>query len=132
MMKKKGQGSFEYVMLLAGILVIVVLAFVIMRGTMGSADQQTQEQECKRKLVMDTTCYYSEQDKIDGIIPADKDIGDWDPCGMVEENKYNPPAGSPPVTPDPPLCGSYLNLWSCPASPIGPGFGGLLCGQPPK
>ena len=37
-MKNKGQGAFEYILMLAGVLLIVVLIILILQGNMGGAN----------------------------------------------------------------------------------------------
>ena len=55
---KKGQGMFEYVLLLAGILLIVVLAIVLLRGGIfQSARYDTKLSTCKASLTRVSTCY---------------------------------------------------------------------------
>ncbi|MFH0836450.1 MAG: class III signal peptide-containing protein [Candidatus Micrarchaeota archaeon] len=59
-MKNKGQGAFEYVLLLAGVLLIVVLAVVLLRGGLGGAgDQQIQYNMCKNELASSGECWYA-------------------------------------------------------------------------
>ncbi|MFH0836449.1 MAG: class III signal peptide-containing protein [Candidatus Micrarchaeota archaeon] len=64
----KGQGSFEYILLLAGILLIVVLAFVLLRGSFPPVDEHTRYANC-RALLVGTDCYDSK--------------GDWDSTRIV-------------------------------------------------
>lgn len=55
---KKGQGTFEYILLLAGVLLIVVLAIVLIRGGLFQPSQQNiQRDACRGALVQSTACY---------------------------------------------------------------------------
>lgn len=55
---KKGQGMFEYVLLLAGILLIVVLAIVLLRGGLfGGAEKDAKITNCKAALSRLSACY---------------------------------------------------------------------------
>ncbi|MEM4254725.1 MAG: hypothetical protein QXR53_00150 [Candidatus Norongarragalinales archaeon] len=57
-MALKGQGMFEYILLLAGILLIVVLAIVVLRGGLfGGAEQDIQRQNCQAALSRSSYCY---------------------------------------------------------------------------
>jgi hypothetical protein len=57
-MNRKGQGAFEYVLLLAGVLLIVVLAIVLLRGGLGGAgDQQVMYNMCKNELAGASQCW---------------------------------------------------------------------------
>ena len=59
-MKKKGQGTFEYVLLLAGVLLIVILAIVLLRqGPLGGADINIKRSTCKNALASASQCYYA-------------------------------------------------------------------------
>ena len=50
-MKSRGQGTFEYVLLLGGVLLIVVLAVVLLRGGLfQSGSQDIAKQQCKLAL----------------------------------------------------------------------------------
>lgn len=51
---------FEYILLLAGILLIVVLAIVVLRGGLfGGAEQDIQLQNCQAALSRASSCYNS-------------------------------------------------------------------------
>jgi hypothetical protein len=55
---KKGQGTFEYVLLLAGVLLIVVLAIVLLRGGIfGGGAKDVALQSCKAELAKSPGCY---------------------------------------------------------------------------
>jgi hypothetical protein len=55
---KKGQGTFEYVLLLAGVLLIVVLAIVLLRGGIfGGGAKDVSLQACKAELAKSSGCY---------------------------------------------------------------------------
>ena len=72
-LKRKGQGAFEYVLLLAGVLLIVVLAVVLLRGGLGGQEQALATNVCKATLATDAACW-------DGAL--------WDECGLVDEATY--------------------------------------------
>lgn len=57
---KRGQGAFEYVLLLGGVLLIVVLAVVLLRGGIFQSGGQTvSKQNCQSALAQSTGCYYT-------------------------------------------------------------------------
>lgn len=58
MQRFKGQGMFEYILLLAGILLIVVLAVVVLRGGIfQGAQKDTQTSACQAALARVSSCY---------------------------------------------------------------------------
>ncbi len=58
MRRLKGQGMFEYILLLAGILLIVVLAVVVLRGGLfGGAEKDIKIQSCQAALSRLSLCY---------------------------------------------------------------------------
>ncbi|GEM_PF-2866002 len=58
MNSKKGQGMFEYILLLAGILLIVVLAIVVLRGGLfGGAEKDVVVSNCQAGLSRLSVCY---------------------------------------------------------------------------
>ncbi len=57
---KRGQGAFEYILLLAGVLLIVVLAIIILRGTLtGAPGEQIGQAQCLAALSKASVCYNS-------------------------------------------------------------------------
>ena len=69
-MKSRGQGTFEYVLLLGGVLLIVVLAVVLLRGGLfQTGAQSVNTQACVNVLVKSGTCYDTN--------------GNWVPSGVV-------------------------------------------------
>jgi len=57
-MRKKGQGAFEYVLLLGGVLLIVVLAVVLLRGGLfQSSSQNVELSACQNSLVTSPGCF---------------------------------------------------------------------------
>jgi len=57
-LKRKGQGTFEYVLLLAGVLLIVVLAIVLLRGGIfGGGAKDVELQNCARQLAQSGICF---------------------------------------------------------------------------
>jgi len=70
---KKGQGTFEYVLLLAGVLLIVVLAIVLLRGGIfGGGAKDVSLQACKLELTKSGNCYTGSEWNDKGGMP----IGD--------------------------------------------------------
>ncbi|MEK6843514.1 MAG: class III signal peptide-containing protein [Candidatus Micrarchaeota archaeon] len=55
-MVKRGQGAFEYILLLAGVLLIVVLAIIILRGTI-QGDTGTAKALCLAQISKAAPCY---------------------------------------------------------------------------
>ena len=67
---KKGQGTFEYILLLAGVLLIVVLAIVLLRGGLFQGSQANiQKESCQSALVQSSSCYAAD--------------GSWNATGTV-------------------------------------------------
>ena len=65
---KKGQGAFEYVLLLGGVLLIVVLAVVLLRGGLfESSSQNVQLSACQNSLVTSPGCFSSGEWQSGGI-----------------------------------------------------------------
>ncbi len=64
---KRGQGTFEYVLLLAGVLLIVVLAIVLLRGgVFGGGAKDVALQGCRAELAKSSGCYEGGVWKEDG------------------------------------------------------------------
>ncbi len=87
---KKGQGTFEYILLLAGILLIVVLAIVLLRGGLfGGTSNTVQVNSCRNQLAQ-SGCYYAN--------------GSWNPVGAAAPSiaacapLYTVQAGNCPAT----------------------------------
>jgi len=60
-LNKRGQGAFEYVLLLGGVLLIVVLAVVLLRGGLfSSASQNVNLNACKNTLTTASGCFNSQ------------------------------------------------------------------------
>ncbi|MFH0971206.1 MAG: class III signal peptide-containing protein [Candidatus Micrarchaeota archaeon] len=53
---KRGQGAFEYILLLAGVLLIVVLAIIILRGTL-TGNQEPAKAQCLAGIAKAGVCY---------------------------------------------------------------------------
>ncbi|MDP2717423.1 MAG: class III signal peptide-containing protein [Candidatus Micrarchaeota archaeon] len=71
---KRGQGTFEYVLLLGGVLLIVVLAIVVLQNTAQDAFKGAGQQQCAARLLTDLSCKTS--------------TGANNPCGVVSEANY--------------------------------------------
>ena len=71
---KKGQGTLEYVLIIAGVILLVSLLFVFLRGgVVRNQFDKIAKDKCDLKLMQDAACY-----------PA----GVWQPCGQVDAGKY--------------------------------------------
>ncbi|MFH1780339.1 MAG: class III signal peptide-containing protein [Candidatus Micrarchaeota archaeon] len=55
--KKKGQGAFEYILILAGVLFIVVLAILLLQSVNQGGSTQTQMIACTATLTQSPGCY---------------------------------------------------------------------------
>ena len=53
---KRGQGTFEYVLLLGGVLLIVVLAIVVLQNTAQQSFQGAGKNQCTARLLTDISC----------------------------------------------------------------------------
>ncbi len=53
---KRGQGTFEYVLLLGGVLLIVVLAIVVLQNTAQQSFQGAGKNQCSARLLTEPTC----------------------------------------------------------------------------
>ncbi len=115
--KLRGQGSFEYILLLAGVLLIVVLAVVLLRGQSTGSGEEAAWQQCKTTLAQDKLCYKSD--------------GNWEPAGVV------------PLTQRSTACVNYmtkyqatnmLNLVANACSSVEKAYNnnGLCCGATPR
>src|SRR3989338_529677 len=68
-LSNRGQGGFEYILLLAGVLLITVVGIVLFRGSLFSgAEQSLGETNCLRRLASVTACYNGTE---------------WNACGQV-------------------------------------------------
>ena len=85
-MVKRGQGTFEYVLLLGGVLLIVVLAVVLLQGTFGTSKGNVNKNSCTAALVQDQTCWTG---------------GAWNPCGGVDGAVKYKDCGLSAAKPDP-------------------------------
>ncbi|HLC47647.1 MAG TPA: class III signal peptide-containing protein [Candidatus Norongarragalinales archaeon] len=97
---KRGQGAFEYILLLAGVLLIVVLAIIILRGTIGKGGTQTDLNTCKAQLAGVSVCTNSTGGW------ASATYGVTDGCGagcLMTDYGMNPACGAvftgPPALP---------------------------------
>ncbi|MFH0971207.1 MAG: class III signal peptide-containing protein [Candidatus Micrarchaeota archaeon] len=100
---RKGQGAFEYILLMAGILMIALVAFFMLRGTNQTSVNQAAFAQCATKMVVASACYDEHQNwkandptkykTADYALPIDcnKDIGGgfagtpWDVNGTDDE-----------------------------------------------
>ncbi|MEK6953668.1 MAG: class III signal peptide-containing protein [Candidatus Micrarchaeota archaeon] len=58
---RKGQGAFEYILLLGGILAIATVAFFILRSSATSSTTTITFAHCKTFLVNVNACYFANQ-----------------------------------------------------------------------
>lgn len=89
--RTRGQGTFEYVLLLGGVLLIVVLAIVVLQGTFTQSTQGLQEvslKQCKAAALSAPTCNPG------GNFDPDQTFGSLDvPAGTpCDCNGFNPDA----------------------------------------
>ncbi|MBI5226151.1 class III signal peptide-containing protein [Candidatus Micrarchaeota archaeon] len=74
---KRGQGTFEYVLLLGGVLLIVVLAIVVLQNTAQQSFQGAGKNQCTARLMTEISCQSSTQ--ADG----------WNECGAFSNATYS-------------------------------------------
>ncbi|MFH1257593.1 MAG: class III signal peptide-containing protein [Candidatus Micrarchaeota archaeon] len=55
---RKGQGAFEYILLMGGILMIALVAFFMLRGTNQVSVNQAEQAKCFAKLATVGVCYF--------------------------------------------------------------------------
>ncbi len=73
---KRGQGTFEYVLLLGGVLLIVVLAIVVLQNTAQQSFQGAGKNQCTARLITSIECQSSDADR-------------WNDCGQVSATEYS-------------------------------------------
>ncbi|MBI2445381.1 class III signal peptide-containing protein [Candidatus Micrarchaeota archaeon] len=103
---KRGQGTFEYVLLLGGVLLIVVLAIVVLQNTAQQSFQGTGQQQCSARLLTELTCQNSNP----------SDANRWNECSQVNATTY---PCAPVVGPVAPCAG------------VAPATGMAYCGTKP-
>jgi hypothetical protein len=105
---KRGQGTFEYVLLLGGVLLIVVLAIVVLQNTAQDAFKGAGEQQCSARLLTDLSCRFAN--------------GSFNSCGQLPASDFA-------------TGGKYSGCTQPIQSGCGtaglPSAGNVLCGQPP-
>lgn len=74
---KRGQGTFEYVLLLGGVLLIVVLAIVVLQNTAQQSFQGAGKNQCTARLITSIECQSTTE--------ADR----WNECGQVTATEFN-------------------------------------------
>ncbi|MFQ5406207.1 MAG: hypothetical protein ACE5DI_03570 [Candidatus Micrarchaeia archaeon] len=57
--KLRGQGAFEYILMLAGLLLVVLLILVVLQGTSGGASEDLDRKGCYNELLNNPGCYYT-------------------------------------------------------------------------
>ncbi len=100
---KRGQGTFEYVLLLGGVLLIVVLAIVVLQNTAQQSFQGAGKNQCQARLLTELACQSSTQ--ADG----------WNECGVFSNATFTG-------------CG-YTNQTGCTAAPLT--GNNVVCGVKP-
>ncbi|MEM4254877.1 MAG: carbohydrate-binding domain-containing protein [Candidatus Norongarragalinales archaeon] len=79
-MRFRAQAAFEYMILLAGVLLIAVIGLVVFRSFIfAPASQSVEATNCWARLAKDSNCYIGAQ---------------WNACGQVDRFKYVLPDGS--------------------------------------
>lgn len=59
MFMRRAQGTFEYLVLMAGILAIAIIAFFILRNSASSSSANVDLSNCKTQLAVISACFYS-------------------------------------------------------------------------
>lgn len=70
---KRGQGTFEYVLLLGGVLLIVVLAIVVLQNTAQQSFQGAGKNQCSARVLTDISC---------------NNATGYNACGQVDTAQY--------------------------------------------
>lgn len=85
---KRGQGTFEYVLLLGGVLLIVVLAIVVLQNTAQQSFQGAGKNQCTARLLTDFTCQTGSGWNACGQVSGTsyKDCGTISPTGLTDKN----------------------------------------------
>ncbi|MBI5036569.1 class III signal peptide-containing protein [Candidatus Micrarchaeota archaeon] len=68
---KRGQGTFEYVLLLGGVLLIVVLAIVVLQNTASSGFKGVEQTTCASDHMLELKCKSGFNWNSCGVIPAE-------------------------------------------------------------
>lgn len=55
----RGQGAFEYILMLAGLLLVVLLILVVLQGTQAGTQQDIKIKSCYSDLLKNTGCFSS-------------------------------------------------------------------------
>ncbi|MBI4360890.1 class III signal peptide-containing protein [Candidatus Micrarchaeota archaeon] len=71
---RRGQGTFEYVLLLGGVLLIVVLAIVVLQQTAQESFRDAGSKQCAARLLTDLECHDAD--------------GSWNACEDVDASRY--------------------------------------------
>ncbi len=53
---RRGQGAFEYILMLAGLMLVVLLILVVLQGTQGGQQQQLQMNLCYQEILRSPSC----------------------------------------------------------------------------
>ncbi len=95
-MKRKGQGAFEYVLLLGGVLLIVVLAVVLLRGGLfESSSQNVELTACQNSLVTASGCFENGAWVEDGVASVTESCQE-----TLAANGYECGAAADPALPE--------------------------------
>ncbi len=70
---RRGQGTFEYVLLLGGVLLIVVLAIVVLQNTAQQSFKGAGTQQCTARLMTELGC---------------NSLNGWNQCGKFDTTNY--------------------------------------------
>ncbi|NUN11589.1 class III signal peptide-containing protein [Candidatus Micrarchaeota archaeon] len=109
--ERKGQGAFEYILILAGVLFIVVLAILLLQSVNQGGGQQTELNACLATLTQSPRCYLpnGQWDASGEVIPVSQSCSNLD-------NQLAPVASCAGVT-----------AWNQPTT-----NGGWCCGANPQ
>ncbi len=56
---RRGQGAFEYILMLAGLMLVVLLILVVLSGTSGTSSTQANLNVCYNQVLNSFDCKYS-------------------------------------------------------------------------
>ncbi len=57
--ERRGQGAFEYILMLAGLMLVVLLILVVLSGSSGTSSTQAASNVCYTQILNSFDCKYS-------------------------------------------------------------------------
>ena len=66
--ERRGQGAFEYILMLAGLMLVVLLILVVLQGTAGGQQQGIARTVCYQDILKDPSCRFSNGTYNPGVI----------------------------------------------------------------